>query len=54
VHSLASDTAANNVTAEWIGDATFAGTGVLDNTGSFARGGDITFTVVDCTTVVVP
>jgi hypothetical protein len=53
-HGLATDTAANNFTADWAGDATFAGTGVFDDTGSFERGGDITFTVVDCHTVVVP
>jgi hypothetical protein len=53
-HVLASDTTANNFTAEWTGDATFAGTGVFDDTGSFLSGGNITLTVVNCSTVVVP
>ena len=44
----------NNFTAEWTGDATFAGTGTFDSSGSFNQDGDITFSVIDCRTVVVP
>jgi len=52
VHGLVKGS--NNFTAEWTGDVTFAGTGVFDSDGSFSRGGDITFSTIDCRTVVVP
>jgi len=44
----------NNFTVEWSGDATFAGKGAFDSSGSFNQDGDITFSVIDCRTVVVP
>src|SRR5262245_56729686 len=51
VHGLVNGST-NNFTAEWTGDATFAGTGAFDSSGSFNRDGDITFSPIDCRTVV--
>ena len=50
VHTLS---IGNNFTAEWIGDATFAGSGTYANT-DLNGSGAISFTVEDCATVTLP
>ena len=54
VHTLVTGAGGNNFTVEWNGDATFAGTGFFDASGSFTSDGPLTFNLVDCSTVVVP
>jgi hypothetical protein len=51
IHGLASG---NNLTAEWTGDRTFAGSGFYDNAGTYNPGGLISFTTVSCSSVGIP
>ena len=44
----------NNLTAEWTGDRTFAGSGLYDAAGTYNPGGLISFTTVSCSSVTIP
>jgi hypothetical protein len=51
IHALS---ISNNLTVEWTGDRTFAGSGFYDNTGSYTQTGTISFTTVSCSSVTIP